>query len=78
MTEQSTTRDVVAHYSGFSSRPFWDRVSALPEMEKEVPYALGVALQNLEAFVLQQLANAERRSAPKQRSKRRSRSPLGG
>jgi len=49
-----------AHYSGGKSEPFWSRVGALKDpADHGALYALGCALQNLEGYVLQQLANAE-------------------
>jgi len=40
-------------YSGEKSKPFWEFVNAAKN--KEELYALGVALQNLESFVLKQM-----------------------
>ena len=48
-----------AQYAGRRSHKFWRRVNALPRMEQHALYSLGVALQNLEDFVLTQLENAE-------------------
>ena len=47
-------------YSGNGSTRFWGRVKRLTdETDHAAVYALGVALQNLEGFVLNQLRNAE-------------------
>ena len=47
-------------YSGPHSREFWRRVNALPPDARDVLYACGVLLQNLEHSVLRFLSNAER------------------
>ena len=47
-------------YSGPNSAPFWSRVAKLKdERDHASLYSLGCAIQNLEEYVLQQLANAE-------------------
>jgi hypothetical protein len=54
------TRGDRPQYGGDDSRPFWRRVKRLTdEADHAAVYALGVALQNLEEFVLNQLHNAE-------------------
>jgi len=46
-------------YSGPNSASFWSRVAKLKdERDHSALYSLGCALQNLEEYVLQQLANA--------------------
>ncbi len=47
------------HYSGRKSKKFWKRVNKLNERQGEL-YSLGVALQNLEEFVLILLDDAEK------------------
>jgi len=53
-------------YSGPKSEKFWSRVNSLGKRQGEL-YSLGVALQNLEGFVLKQLeiAEAEESVGPK-------------
>jgi len=47
------------HYSGDLSKKFWRKVNKLKiESNRQECYSLGVALQNLETYVLTQLANA--------------------
>ena len=46
------------HYSGPLSKDFWLRVDGLGQRDHDVVYALGVALQHLESFVLQMLNSA--------------------
>jgi len=48
------------HYSQMMSRPFWRRINALPDPNFTRMYAWGVALQNLEQMVLEELAMAEK------------------
>ncbi len=49
------------HYSGDNSVEFWGRVGALKdEGDHAAMYSLGCALQNLENYVMQQLAQAEK------------------
>lgn len=47
------------HYSGPRSTAFWDRIAALPEVDKNYLYERGVALQALEERVLKALFSAE-------------------
>jgi len=50
-------------YSGNNSTAFWARVGALKnESDNSVAYSLGCVLQNLEEYVLQQLAGFEKRA----------------
>lgn len=56
---------MAAHYGGALSKPFWDRVNKLPPEHAPAVYALGVALQDLEARTLRWLANAEAAKKPK-------------
>ena len=49
---------VSSRYSGDGSRDFWDRVNALGTRRSELQ-SLGVVLQNIEAFVLDRLDEAE-------------------
>jgi len=50
---------VKPHYSGPDSTAFWAQVNRLHEPDNAVLYALGVALQNLEGFVLKALHDAQ-------------------
>lgn len=46
-------------YSGKESKEFWHIVSSLEtESDRQEVYSLGVALQNMEQYVLKQLGNA--------------------
>lgn len=48
-------------YSKDGSRPFWNAVNSLKnESNRQELYSLGVALQNMEEYVLRQLQNAIR------------------
>lgn len=49
-----------AKYSGKKSYPFWNRVNALNGGNHQELYSLGVALQNLESYVLKSLIEAEK------------------
>lgn len=49
-------------YSGKRSEAFWQRVSVLPPRYHDEVYALGCALQDLEARVLTALRHAEMHS----------------
>jgi len=44
-------------YSGKKSKDFWKLVGAIPEPEHGELYSLGVALQNLEEFVIKRMAD---------------------
>jgi len=50
-------RALIPRYSGDKSNDFWKAVNALPKRSKGELYSLGVALQNLEYFVLKRLAD---------------------
>ena len=54
---------VKPRYSGPLSEAFWREVWGLTEPDHSVAYALGVALQDLEDFVLKHLREARRKSA---------------
>jgi hypothetical protein len=57
------------HYSGDNSTTFWRRVRALKGgSDHAALYAMGCILQNIEEYVLQQLTNAEVKSAAKTKS----------
>lgn len=48
-------------YSGEKSHKFWDIVNSIKhEPDKQELYSLGVALQNMEEYVLKQLKNAKK------------------
>lgn len=55
-------KTIKCKYSGKESIEFWDRVNALKDSDQQELYSLGVALQNLEGQVLNQLENAEHNS----------------
>lgn len=46
-------------YSGNKSKVFWKRVNKLRKGDWQEMFSLGVALQNMEQYVLKQLAQAE-------------------
>lgn len=50
-------RALLSRYSGDESKDFWNAVNALPKRSRGELYSLGVALQNLEGFVLKRLAD---------------------
>ena len=50
-------RALISRYSGDESKDFWNAVNALPRRSRGELYSLGVALQNLESFVLKRLAD---------------------
>ena len=53
-------------YSGNKSKKFWRIVDKLPnEVDRNEIYSLGVALQNLEAFVLKRLNDVKPNSVNK-------------
>jgi len=51
---------VKMHYSQMMSRPFWRRINALPDPNFTRMYAWGVALQNLEQMVWDELLVVEK------------------
>lgn len=54
-------KPVTSHYSGNSSQGFWDIVNSIEnESDKQELYSLGVALQNMESYVLRQLKNVKK------------------
>lgn len=58
-----------ARYAGERSQDFWDAVKKLKGADNEAAYMLGIALQELEARVLQFVVNAQER--PQRRPTRR-------
>jgi len=56
--ESSKKIQLEFQYSGKNSKAFWGIVNSLPQAKKEVAYALGVALQNLEHQVLMEIYRA--------------------
>jgi len=47
------------HYSGGASNDFWEKIKRIKDKSDwQEMYSLGVALQNLEEFVLKQLKHA--------------------
>ena len=53
------TDTIRPHYSGQASKRFWAEVGKLPPAKRKAPYALGVALQNLEHQTLKALRDAQ-------------------
>jgi hypothetical protein len=54
-------KSVKSQYSGNSSQGFWDIVNSIEnESDKQELYSLGVALQNMESYVLRQLKNVKK------------------
>lgn len=52
---------VIAQYSGKSSKKFWDIVNSINnESDQQELYSLGVALQNMEGYVLKRLRDIKR------------------
>lgn len=52
---------VKAHYSGNASKDFWNIVNAIKDdADRQELYSLGVALQNMEGYVLKQLQHIKR------------------
>ena len=57
-----SVRKVEHQYSGDNSKLFWRKVNSLPDSEQSELYSLGVALQNLEGFVLKRLSEVKKQS----------------
>lgn len=54
---------VKPYYSGNASKDFWKIVNSIKnEADKQELYSLGVALQNMEGYVLKQLQHVKRAS----------------
>lgn len=49
-------KKVKYRYSGDKSKRFWKIINKLPLLEQNELFSLGVALQNLEGFVLKRLS----------------------
>lgn len=68
--KQKTAHYSTHYYSGGASVRWWRRVGALSGTDHAALYALGCALQNLEAYVLNQLRMAEQFAMQTKKRKR--------
>ena len=62
--QKTISKKISYRYSGQKSTKFWNIVNSLDDAsDRQEMYSLGVALQNLESFVLNQLSNATNHKA---------------
>ena len=66
---KAIVKPVTTHYSNQQSANFWKQVNSLKdESDRQELYSLGVALQNMEGFVLRQLAVAKKSAVCRKRA----------